>query len=227
MELTTSRVRAATHRLIASRWPTVGIFDDVASPEDLEAVLLLEGWTNDRLSALLGTLHRIPREEWTIGETGSHIVMAAFCHPSPGGGRFSTEQVGAWCCSPEIETALVETIHHHRRRLAAAPGLEFRARFQMRQLLSDLDADFHDLRGTDRPEFYAPDSYAKSQPFAEALRRTGSNGIVHDSVRRRGGTCLAVFRPKLVPPVVQGDHYEYVWSGSPEPDVVKLSNVAI
>ncbi|HEV3395499.1 MAG TPA: hypothetical protein VG100_05105, partial [Xanthobacteraceae bacterium] len=48
-----------THRLIPSRYPPVGIFDAIAAPEDLEVVLELEGWTNDRVSAELGVIRRI------------------------------------------------------------------------------------------------------------------------------------------------------------------------
>ena len=41
-EAPTAWFRARTHRLIASRWPTVGVFEAVASADDLEAALLLE-----------------------------------------------------------------------------------------------------------------------------------------------------------------------------------------
>ena len=48
-DVATVPLRARTHRLIASRWPTIGVFDTVASAEDLEAALLLESLTNDRV----------------------------------------------------------------------------------------------------------------------------------------------------------------------------------
>ncbi len=39
----TARIREATHRLIASRFPTVGVFDDLATGRDeLEIAFLLE-----------------------------------------------------------------------------------------------------------------------------------------------------------------------------------------
>jgi hypothetical protein len=47
-----SRIRHKTYRLIASKYPTVGVFDDLASdPGDLRAAFILEALTNDRLSA--------------------------------------------------------------------------------------------------------------------------------------------------------------------------------
>ena len=57
------RWRAAP-RLVASRYPTVGLFDRVAAPDDVDAVIELEGRTNDRITSELGILSAVPREEW-------------------------------------------------------------------------------------------------------------------------------------------------------------------
>ena len=94
-------------RLVPSRYPTVGVFDRVASPDDLPELFELEGWTNDRLSAEAGLLHLIPRSEWVVGPMSS-VVMAAFCHPSQGG-RFNDEDRGAWYASRTLDTALAST----------------------------------------------------------------------------------------------------------------------
>jgi RES domain-containing protein len=220
------RFRARTHRLIASRWPTIGVFDSVASADDLEAALLLETLTNDRASETLARLGRLGRLEWVTGQPGATLVMAAFCHPAPGGGRFNSQVLGAWYCGTEIETAIAETVYHHTRRLAhSANG--FRHVIQMRELISEVDAEVCDLRGLRErhPELYDPESYAASQPFGGALRRAGANGIVYASVRRPSGANLVVYRPSLLPPVLQGDHFDYRWTGSPTPAVVKLTGV--
>ena len=58
----------ATCRVIPSRYPSVGLFDAIASPDDLDAILELEAWTNDRLSTELGIINRLPRDEWVVGE---------------------------------------------------------------------------------------------------------------------------------------------------------------
>ncbi len=55
-------VRDPTFRLIPSRFPPVGAFDNVSSPDDLAAVMELEGWTNDRL--VQARLNRLPRSRW-------------------------------------------------------------------------------------------------------------------------------------------------------------------
>jgi RES domain-containing protein len=226
LELTppTSRVAATTHRLIASRYPTVGIFDTVASPDDVAALFELEGWTSDRLSAELGRLDLVPRDEWVAGVPGATIIMAAFCYPSEDGSRFTDGEVGAWYCALDLDTAIAETVHHHTRRLLKAGML--RARVQMRQLVASVDALFHDIRGQaqTRAAIYDPNSYATAQAFGSKLRAGGSNGIVYDSVRRAGGECLVIFRPKLLPAALQGDHFEYLWDGAPTPTVMRLTN---
>jgi hypothetical protein len=87
--------RARTHRLTASRWPTIGVFDTVASADDLKAALLLASLTDDRVNETLTRLGRLGRSEWLAGRPGATLVMAAFCHPAPGGGRFNSEALGA------------------------------------------------------------------------------------------------------------------------------------
>jgi RES domain-containing protein len=220
-----AQLHGRTHRLIASRFPTVGVFDTVASPEDVEAALLIETLTNDRVTETLNRLHRLDRREWVLDEPGATLVMAAFCHPAPGGGRFNTDALGAWYCATETATAIAETVYHHTRRLGhSAAG--FRQTIQMRELISHPAGEFHDITGLrrTRPELYDPDGYAASQRFGEELRGAGSSGIVYRSVRRADGTNLVVYRRSLLPPVLQGDHYDYRWTGSSTPAVVRLTS---
>ena len=42
-----------------SQYPPIGLFDTVATAADLEAVMELAGWTNDRLVPM--RLHRLPQ----------------------------------------------------------------------------------------------------------------------------------------------------------------------
>jgi len=50
---------------------------------------VLESLTNDRVSETLTRLGRLNRSEWLTGQAGATLIMAAFCHPAPGGGRFN------------------------------------------------------------------------------------------------------------------------------------------
>jgi hypothetical protein len=218
-----SRIRwTAASRLIPSRYPTVGILDRVAGPDDLDAVIELEAWTNDRLSAELGILQVLPREEWVVGTPMASVVMAAFCHPRPGGARFSSAGRGAWYASRTMQTALAESVYHRSREVAEVGGSD--TRMQLRLYQADISGAFHDVRATG-PRFrtvYQSDSYAASQQLARELLEQGSNGIVYDSVRHEGGECIGCFRPALVRNVRVAAHYEFVWEGRPEPRVRQL-----
>jgi hypothetical protein len=208
-------------RLVPSRFPVAGLFDGVAAHEDLEAVFELEGWTNDRISAEIGTIHAIPKSEWVLGTPMASVVMAAYCHPRPGGGRFSWDDRGAWYAARTLETALAESIYHRTRELEEVGGFETRT--QMRVYLADFSARFHDLRTLRGAAAMAhPTDYRPSQRLARTLADAGSNGIAYRSVRRPGGECLACFRPALVRNVRIGGHYEYRWEGRPEPVVRRL-----
>jgi len=151
--------------------------------------LPLASLTNDRVNETLTRLGQLDRSEWVTAQPGTTLVMAAFCHPAPGGGRFNSEALGAWYCATEIETAIAVTAYHHTERLAhSASG--FRHVIQMRELTSEIHAEVCDIRGLREsdPDLYDPESHAASQPFGEAVRHAGANGIGYTSVRRPSGT---------------------------------------
>ena len=61
---------------------------------------------------------------------------------------------------------------------------------------------------------YDPDSYAASQALAIEIRNTGSSGLAYDSVRKPGGECVAIFKPRVLSNCRQERHLTYVWDGS-------------
>jgi len=87
-----------TTRLVAAVHPVSGILDVLVEPADLEAVLELERWTDDRISNELGILLRLPRSEWVTGVPHAQVIMSAFTHPAPSGSRFNNAYRGA--CTP-------------------------------------------------------------------------------------------------------------------------------
>ena len=208
-------------RLIPSRFPSAGLFDRVADIKDLDAIFELEGWSNDRISAELGLLHTLPRDEWVVGKAMASVIMAAYCHPAIGGARFSGEDRGAWYAARTVDTALAESIFHRTREIGEVGGFE--TRMQLRVYLADFSSRFHDVRtlrgGT---ALYHPDDYSASQRLGRDLLESGSNGVIYRSVRHRGGECIACFRPRLVTSVRVGGHYEFRWEGRQEPVVRKL-----
>ena len=99
----------------------------------------------------------------------------------------------------------------------------------MRCYLADVTCELHDLRGRrmELSDVYDPSSYAASQKLGRTLREAGSNGIAFDSVRRNGGECVAVFRPRLVQNVRQGVHLRYAWDGNSIAEVYEIRVVSL
>lgn len=211
-----------TTRLIPSRYPSAGLFDRVSSADDLDLVLELESWTNDRLSSEIGQLHLVPREEWVMGRPMASVIMAAFCHPHPRGSRFAGSSRGAWYAGRRADTSIAEAAHHRWREFQEVGITD--ARVEMRLYRADFRATFHDLRGG-QPRFAPllnPGSYDASQAFAARLLAEGSNGVVYPSVRDPGGECLACFRPPLVLNVRAATHFAFEWSGGPDVRVTRI-----
>jgi hypothetical protein len=207
-------------RLVPSRYPTIGVFDRVASPQDLPELFELEGWTNDRLSNELGLLHTVPADEWIAGPMAS-VVMAAYCHPSAAGARFSDSTRGAWYACRDLETALAESAHRRTKELQEVGALD--ARMQMRLYHTDFEAAFHDVRGAGWDHVHDPDDHTPGQGLGRELFAAGSNGLVYRSVRHDAGECVVSFRPKLVRNARPAGHFEYRWRGTPTPEVISLA----
>ncbi len=203
---------ASCVRIIPSRFPPIDLFERVAAPEDLDAVLALESLTNDRLRQEAGEISLVRREDRITG-SGAGFLMAPFTHPAPGGGRFTDGSYGAYYASRDEATAVAETRYHRERFMRATS--EPRMELDMRVLVARLAGDLHDLRGlrAEWPDVYAPDDYAASQALSRALRAAESNGIVYDSVRRDGGECVAVLRPRVLSRCRQTRHLSYLWDG--------------
>lgn len=191
-----------SHRLIPSRYPPVGLFDTVARAADLPAAMELAGWTNDRL--VPERLARLPQDEWVHGRANSSVILAAFLHVAPGGGRFNGPDLGAWYAAGDLRTAAAEVGHHLRREAVARDVATITRTY--RAYSARLAGAFVDARG--EPELHDPADYAPSQVFGERQRADGRDGIVFSSVRRAGGVNAAAFRPSKVLDVVQAAHFE-------------------
>lgn len=218
---------AQAFRIISSRFPPVGAFDDVADPGDLDAVFVVEAMTNPRLRQEIGELSLVPRAERLTGP-GTTPIMAAFTHLNPSGSRFSAGEYGVYYAARSRNTAVAETVFHTERWATASNDPP--TSFTMRVYLGELtNRPYHDLR--DDPTPYAdvldPDRYGAGQRFGAELRAAGSWGILYPSVRDPGGQCAAVLRPTALGPVHQSEHLAYVWDGSRVVDVIELRSIGV
>ena len=200
------------HRLIASRYPTVALYDAIADPADLEVVFAVEALTNPRLRNEVGELQLVPPDE-RISGAGSTPIMAAFTHLNPDGSRFSDGSYGVYYAANTLDTAIAEVSHHRALFLArtAEPPIDI----DLRLITAPLEAPLHDLRSLRRstPLLYDPVNYGTAQALGRQLRAAGSWGVLFHSVRHRGGLCVGLFRPRALKPARESTHIALHWDG--------------
>lgn len=150
--------------------------------------------------------------------------MAAFTHLNAEGSRFSNGSFGVIYVSASVQTAIRETVFHRERflRRTREPPLQI----QMRRYATAVRRRLFDVRGG-FPALHDPGDYSDSQRFASTARAAGADGIVYDSVRDRGGQCVAAFWPDCVAPFVQAAHYAYIWDGNSITNVIELTQVVL
>ena len=206
---------APCHRLIASRFPTVGLYDDIARPEDLEVVFAIEALTNPRVRQEQGALSLVPPPHRVRGP-GATLIMAAFTHPNPEGSRFSDGSYGLYYAADTLDTAIAEVSHHRARFLArtAEPEIDV----DLRWIKADLRTPVHDIRASamanaDLTAVYSPSHYGASQVLGCGLRGIGSAALAYDSVRHAGGQCVAVFVPRALTRARAAGHLSLHWDG--------------
>lgn len=198
-------------RIIRSIYPPIDLFEDIADPQDWEALASAESKTNPRLWEHIGRLDLVPPAR-RVGGPGASYLMAPFVHISTDRpGRFTDGTYGVYSAGDREEVAIREVAHHHGRAMANS-GEEPGWTSQFRMLVNRLDLDLNDAR----PEaaYHHPDDYAASQALGKSLRAGGYNGIVYRSVRCPGGECVAVFWPDLLAIPVQADHFDFHWDGA-------------
>lgn len=200
-------------RIIRSLYPSVDLFEDIADPADWPLLISAEQKTNPRLMETIGNLDLVPPARRVSGP-GSSYLMAPFTHASPDRpSRFSAGVFGVLYVADVFETALFETIHHHALFMAStreAAGWTS----QFREIVLDVAANLHDVRGGGYAGLLAPDDYSAAQELGQVLQASGADGIVYPSARKPGGECVALFYPDLASHAMQARHLDYHWDGA-------------
>lgn len=150
--------------------------------------------------------------------------MAAFAHLNPEGSRFSDGTFGVFYASREIETAIRETVFHREAFLLRTQ--EPSQQLQMRCYSTAIRCELHDIRGG-FDALHHPEDYSESSAAARVLRARGADGIVYDSVRRRGGECAAIFWPDRLAPCKQSKHLAYNWNGKSIDAILELTALEV
>ncbi len=198
----------AVYRIIPSRFPSVGLFDDLADPDDLAILFDLEMATNSRLSDDLRNLQLVREEDWLTGP-GATIVMSAFLHPSPSGSRFSDGSYGVYYAAEAPEIAIRETAYHRARFLRMTS--EKPCTLEMRQYSGFLAKAMTPTKLN--AAVMHPTDYSAGQALGALLRSNLAYGLRYPSVRAPGGYCVALFRPPAITRVTPSTAYVYEFDG--------------
>jgi hypothetical protein len=208
-----------SYRLIPSRYPTVGLYDAIADPADLDVVFAIEALANPRIRDEIGELALVPKDERVTGP-GAMPVMAAFTHLNPEGSRFSDGTYGVYYAAHSLETAVAEVSHHRAvfLRRTEEPAIDV----DMRLITANVEAELHDLLEADtvtaaesrHASVLDPDDYGPSQRLGRRLRSAGSWGLRYPSVRHAGGECVAILRPRALRHAKAAAHLALHWDGT-------------
>ena len=210
--------RRPSYRLLPSRLPTVGLYDAIADPADLDVIFAIEALGNPRIRDGLGELSLVPREERLSGP-GATPVMAAFTHLNKEGSRFSGGSYGVYYAARSLETSIAEAGHHHgvflRRTQETAIDVD------MRLITASVEAELLDLVDGDPGDgggrfvsVLDPDDYGPSQVLGKRLWAAQSWGIRYPSVRHAGGECVGIFRPRALRHAKAAAHLSLYWDGA-------------
>lgn len=210
------------YRLIPSQFPPIHLFEDVANPEEFEALFALQMLTNPRIQDEAGMLDLVPPEQRLYGVPGCGYVMAAFTHINPNGSRFSNGDYGIYYAADSLATAIAETRYH--KELFLSYTNEPAQELTMRSLVADFSAELIDLTPMDKSNpIYSPTDYQLSQQLGALVKEQHENGVYYHSVRTQGQN-YALFKPNIVHQCKQSVHYSYFWDGKKIATVYKTDS---
>jgi hypothetical protein len=200
------------YRLIPSQYPPIHLFEDVASPEEFDALYAVQMLTNPRIQDEIGLINLVPENERLFGTPGCGYVMAAFTHTNPEGSRFSNGDYGVYYAADTLPTAIAETIYH--KEIFMSYTKEPPQELDMRSLVADFSAELLDITALNKhnDNLYLPSNYAFGQAFGAQVKRGHRDGIFYHSIRAEGFN-FALFKPNVIHKCQQGAHFSYVWNG--------------
>jgi hypothetical protein len=161
--------RAGTQRLIPTKYSGESVQEMLSRPPGVLADLSeLDAATNERTIAERGGNRAIGPGELLYGVPEGHIVIAAFTHHGPLGGRFHSSQRGAWYAGVELGTSVAEVAFHKRRFLEDA-RLTGQYTFDYRDFFADFSDQFHYLDSDESQSCLQPDPIPQCYWASQAL----------------------------------------------------------
>jgi len=201
-----------TFRVIAHRRNEDRVANRLTSVTDRTALDEIEAISNPRIQQDYAARRKV-RPEDLVGSDGNEMVIASFAYS--GASRFTDGSYGVYYAAFEQRTAIAESAYHTARFLAYT---QTRATVVYKRVLSaDIKGAYDDIRTTPPADpIYDPDPerYTAAQAYALPLYAASVvDGIVYTSVRARGGTCVAAFRPRLITNCESAGFLAYTYDG--------------
>jgi hypothetical protein len=208
-------------RIIPSKFPPINFFEKLVSSDQMTEIFYLESLTNDRLREEVGDISLVRPEDRVCGK-GASIVMAAFTHIGKNS-RFTDGSYGVYYAARDLKTAVIETVFWREKFLSYTN--EPSGEIDMRVYIGEILKPLHDIRSDQFQHLHDPDNYLPAQSYALKLRNLGSFGLLYNSVRDKGGQCMAALRPSAISIPRQSKHLAYVWDGTKISRVVEKSEL--
>jgi len=209
------------YRIIAAQLPRIDIFEQVTAPGDLPAVLRIEALTNPRVREMAGALRSVDPADY-VGGPGSTFVMAPFAYPRAS--RFTDGSFGVYYAGDLIDTAIAEHKYHRAAFLgdtSEPPGV-----FDHRVIEAAVEGQLEDVaREPNAAVLLDPADYRISRAYGAVLHAARADGLMWPSVRRRGGTCIGVFKPRLIRNARSAYYLGYRWDGASVYDVFRMESL--
>lgn len=210
-------VWSPSHRVITSEYAGENLFDRLTGDleyakvqGEVEALREIADLTSAHVQHEAGRLDLVRTEDRIYG-FGTGLIMAAFAFPGRPS-RFTDGSAGVYYAAAALDTGIAETRYHEQQTLwGSGPCVVEKTVIQ-----AELDGTLVDLRA-DCPSpkgVYDADDYSSAQAFGAGVRRLDGFGIAYDSVRHRGGECVAIFRPPVLSAAVAVQTLEYHWDGA-------------
>ncbi len=217
------------HRLINAKFPPIEIFDDVASPEDFEALYAIQALTNPRLQNEVGDLSLVALEDIPFGVKGCHYAAASFTHVNPDGSRFSDGTFGIMYVADSTETAIAEVMFHQEVYWRNVPDLHYdRLVFKALRCSFDVEQGLDATGLATNDPLYHQSDYTAARALGNKVRLSNAHtAIKYRSVRRSQGECHALFTPKAMTEIIQTAHYEMIWSEGAIQSVTSLTSMGM
>jgi hypothetical protein len=215
--------RQHTFRVMAHRRNQHPIAHRLTSVTDRASLAEIEAMTNPRIQQEYAARKKI-RPDDLIGGDGNEMVIAAFTYS--GASRFTDGSFGVYYAGTEFTTAVAESAYHTERFLSYTNARQ--TSVYKRVLTANIDGSYDDLRSLNRSDpIYDPnpENYATAQAYGLRAYASGSDGIVYESVRAPGGTCVAAFRPRLISKCTTAAFLAYSYNGKRIDDMFRIETL--